>query len=118
MALLESASTLRSISARFSSAFISMFKPKVDTSSSVDQGLNSPDMDLQLEISPVDRADSDEISFTGSTTDVDPIGGEMVEHRGNDPSDYQQFLSLGQSPIHLYLQCLNLVTILIIPVKI
>ena len=51
-------------------------------------------MDLQLEISPVDRDDSDEISFTGSTTDVDPIGGERVEHQGNDP-----FLGIGQSPV-------------------
>ena len=92
--MLESASTLRSTSARFSSALISMFKPKVDTSPSVHQGLNSPDMDFQLEISPVDRDDSDKISFTGSTTDVDPIGGERVKHQGNDP-----FLGLGKSSV-------------------
>ena len=93
-ALFESASTLRSTSARFSSAFISMFKQKVATSPSVDQGLDRPDMDLRLDISPVDRDDSDEISFTGSTNDIDPIGGERVEHQGNDP-----FLGLAQSPV-------------------
>ena len=89
--LLESAPTLRSTSARFSSAFISMFKPKLDTSSPVDQGLNSHNISLQLEISPVDRDDSEEISFTGSTTNVDPIGGERVEH--------QDIIDLGQSPV-------------------
>ena len=47
----------------------------------------------------MDRDDSDEISFTCSTTDVGPISSEVMDRQGSDPPDYQKLLSLGQSPV-------------------
>ena len=100
-------STIRSKSTHLSSAIISLFRPKLEpplrpspaSSPPIDLCIKGLELELQHEISPVDRDDSDKISFTCSKNDVNHIVSEDAGHQHGGPPDYQHFLGLGNYPV-------------------